>query len=159
MPPVTVRYIVDDVDASIGFYRDPLGLEVEMQPAPGFAMLSRGALRLALNDPGGGGAARPMPDGRVPEPGGWNRVQLEVAGIGAEAVRERLEQLDADGLSGFVRAESRGRIEWTAYGTLLERDGNRSPRGARKGSTRAGAARTGSRCPCWTTPSGARSWM
>jgi catechol 2,3-dioxygenase-like lactoylglutathione lyase family enzyme len=74
-----VRYIVDDVDAAVAFYSDQLGFAVEAQPGPGFAIVSRGGLRLMLNSPGGpGGAAQPMPDGRVPEPGGWNRIQLEV---------------------------------------------------------------------------------
>jgi catechol 2,3-dioxygenase-like lactoylglutathione lyase family enzyme len=75
---VSVRYIVDDVEAAIGFY-GRLGFEVAMHPAPGFAALRRGDLRLLLNTPGGpGGAAQPALDGRVPEPGGWNRIQLEL---------------------------------------------------------------------------------
>ena len=79
MTTVSVRYIVLDVDAAIAFYTEHLDFSVELHPAPGFAILSRGGLRLLLNAPGGGGgAAQPMPDGRVPEPGGWNRIQLEV---------------------------------------------------------------------------------
>lgn len=79
MTQASVRYIVDDVDAAIDFYRDHLGFEVAVRPGPGFAMLSRGPLRLLLSQPGGpGGAAQAMPDGRRPEPGGWNRIQLEV---------------------------------------------------------------------------------
>ena len=82
MAPVNVRYIVQDIDAAIAFYGDLLGFDVEMHPAPGFAMLSRGDLRLLLNTPrGGGGAGVPMPDGREPEPGGWNRIQIEVDDI------------------------------------------------------------------------------
>ena len=82
MATVNVRYIVQDVDAAIAFYGDLLGFDVEMHPAPGFAMLSRGDLRLLLNTPrGGGGAGVPMPDGREPEPGGWNRIQIEVDNI------------------------------------------------------------------------------
>ena len=60
------------------FYAEQLGFDIEMRPGPGFAMLSRGDLRLLLNQPSAGGAGQPMPDGRVPEPGGWNRIQLEV---------------------------------------------------------------------------------
>jgi catechol 2,3-dioxygenase-like lactoylglutathione lyase family enzyme len=86
MATVNVRYIVDDVDATIAFYGERLGFEVDLHPAPGFAILSRGDLRLMVNAVGGGGgAAEPMPDGRVPEPGGWNRIQLEVSDI-AEVV-------------------------------------------------------------------------
>jgi catechol 2,3-dioxygenase-like lactoylglutathione lyase family enzyme len=82
MATVNVRYIVQDVDAAIAFYGDLLGFDVEMHPAPGFAMLARGDLRLLLNTPrGGGGAGVPMPDGREPEPGGWNRIQIEVDDI------------------------------------------------------------------------------
>jgi catechol 2,3-dioxygenase-like lactoylglutathione lyase family enzyme len=77
MTTVSVRYIVDDVDAAIAFYTRHLGFAVELHPAPGFAALTRGDLRLLLNAVGGpGGAAQPMPDGRTPEPGGWNRIQL-----------------------------------------------------------------------------------
>jgi catechol 2,3-dioxygenase-like lactoylglutathione lyase family enzyme len=77
--PVSVRYIVGDVDEAIDFYSQRLGFGVEMHPGPGFAMLSRGDLRLLLNTPGGGGGAgQAMPDGRRPEPGGWNRIQVEV---------------------------------------------------------------------------------
>jgi catechol 2,3-dioxygenase-like lactoylglutathione lyase family enzyme len=77
MATVSVRYIVHDVDAAIAFYTERLGFGVEFNP-PGFAVLSRGDLRLLLNEPGAGGAGQPMPDGREPEPGGWNRIQLEV---------------------------------------------------------------------------------
>jgi catechol 2,3-dioxygenase-like lactoylglutathione lyase family enzyme len=79
MPTVSVRYIVDDVDAAIAFYCDRLGFTEVMHPAPAFAMLARGDLRLVLSAPnpeGGGGQA--MPDGTVPEPGGWNRFMLQV---------------------------------------------------------------------------------
>lgn len=85
MAPVSVRYIVHDVEASIEFYTKHLGFDVEMHPAPGFAMLARGDLRLLLNAPDGpGGAAQPMPDGRRPEPGGWNRIQLQVDDLASE---------------------------------------------------------------------------
>ncbi len=76
---ISVRYIVDDVDAAIGFYTERLGFEVAMRPAPGFAALDRDGLRLLVSAPSGpGGAAQPASDGRVPEPGGWNRIQLTV---------------------------------------------------------------------------------
>ena len=79
MGTVSVRYIVDNVEAAIAFYTERLGFRVDLHPSPGFAMLSRGDLRLLLNAAAGpGGAAQPMPDGRKPEPGGWNRIQLEV---------------------------------------------------------------------------------
>ncbi|HYH80811.1 MAG TPA: VOC family protein [Longimicrobium sp.] len=77
---VAIRYIVDDVERAIGFYRDLLGFRVEMHPAPGFAALSLGDLRLYLNAPGAGGAGRA---GGTPEPGGWNRFQLEVEDLDA----------------------------------------------------------------------------
>jgi catechol 2,3-dioxygenase-like lactoylglutathione lyase family enzyme len=90
MSPVSVRYIADDVESATAFYRDKLGFTVEMSPAPGFAMLSRGHLRLLLNAPGSGGAGQAMPDGRLPEPGGWNRIQLEVDDLASvvEALRQ-----------------------------------------------------------------------
>ncbi len=79
---VSVRYIVDDVDAAIDFYTQHLGFRVEMHPAPSFAILSREDLRLLLSAPTGpGGGAQPMPDGRRPEPGGWNRIQVEVGDL------------------------------------------------------------------------------
>ena len=90
MTTVSVRYINDDVDAAVAFYVEHLGFDVEMQPGPGFAVLSRGNLRLLLNRPGAGGAGQPVPDGRRPEPGGWNRFQIEVADLQreVEALRE-----------------------------------------------------------------------
>jgi catechol 2,3-dioxygenase-like lactoylglutathione lyase family enzyme len=78
MATVSVRYIVDDVDAAIAFYTGHLGFGVAMGPAPGFAMLAHGDLRLLLNAPGAGGAGQAMPDGTRPQPGGWNRIQLQV---------------------------------------------------------------------------------
>ena len=82
MATVSVRYIVDDVDAAIGFYCGNLGFEEVMHPAPTFAMLSRGDLRLVLSAPGGGpGGGQAMPDGTMPAPGGWNRFQLEVGDL------------------------------------------------------------------------------
>ncbi len=79
MATVQVRYIVHDVDAAIDFYCRHLGFREEMHPAPAFAMLSRGDLRLVLSRPGGGpGGGQAMPDGTLPEPGGWNRFAVEV---------------------------------------------------------------------------------
>ena len=90
---VNVRYIVDDVDAAIEFYTRHLDFEKVMHHAPTFAMLSRGALRLALSAPGGaGGGGQAMPDGTRPEPGGWNRFMVEVADLA-----ETVEQLRAAG--------------------------------------------------------------
>jgi catechol 2,3-dioxygenase-like lactoylglutathione lyase family enzyme len=87
MATVQVRYIVNDVDAAIAFYCQHLGFKEEMHPAPMFAMLSRGDLRLVLSAPGGpgtpGGGSQLMPDGTRPEPGGWNRFTIEVANIAA----------------------------------------------------------------------------
>ena len=86
MATVSVRYIVNDVDAAIVFYRDKLGFSLVMHPAPAFAMLARDDLRLVLSAPGGGaGGGQAMPDGTVPEPGGWNRFAIEVADL-AETV-------------------------------------------------------------------------
>jgi catechol 2,3-dioxygenase-like lactoylglutathione lyase family enzyme len=89
MATVSVRYIVDDVEEAIAFYTGRLGFSVELNPAPGFAVLSRGDLRLLLNEPGAGGAGQPMPDGREPEPGGWNRIQLEVDDLAGEVGAKR----------------------------------------------------------------------
>jgi catechol 2,3-dioxygenase-like lactoylglutathione lyase family enzyme len=103
---VSVRYIVYDVDAAIAFYRDALGFEVVMHPAPAFAMLARGQLRLVLSAPGGGaGGGQAMPDGTLPAPGGWNRFSLEVENLDevVRALRERGAQFRneiVDGVGG-----------------------------------------------------------
>ncbi len=90
MATVSVRYIVDDVDAAIAFYRDRLGFTERMHPAPTFAMLTRGDLRLVLSAPGGGpGGGAALPDGTLPCPGGWNRFALEVADLDGEVDRLR----------------------------------------------------------------------
>jgi catechol 2,3-dioxygenase-like lactoylglutathione lyase family enzyme len=89
MQTVSVRYIVNDVDAAVKFYTELLGFKLDLHPAPSFASLSRGGLRLLLNQPGFGGAGQAMPDGRNPEPGGWNRIQLEVADLTAEVEKLR----------------------------------------------------------------------
>ena len=93
MASVSVRYIVRDVDEAIPFYVDLLGFNVEMHPAPGFASLSRGDLTLLLNRPGAGGAGQSMNDGRSPEPGGWNRFQVEYDDL--DAVVSRLREAGA----------------------------------------------------------------
>jgi catechol 2,3-dioxygenase-like lactoylglutathione lyase family enzyme len=89
---VSVRYIVDDVDAAIEFYCGQLGFQEVMHPAPTFAMLAHGDLRLVLSAPGGGGqggGGQSMPDGTMPEPGGWNRFQLEVSDLEGTVARLR----------------------------------------------------------------------
>lgn len=92
MATVQVRYIVHDVEAAIAFYTQHLGFQLEMHPAPPFAMLSRGDLRLVLSAPNpSGGGGQSMPDGTRPEPGGWNRFALEVDDLAASV--ERLRQV------------------------------------------------------------------
>jgi len=76
----SMRYIVRDVDAAVAFYRDRLGFAVKQQFGPAMAILERGDLTLWVAGPPAS-ASRPMPDGRKPEPGGWNRLVLEVSGI------------------------------------------------------------------------------
>lgn len=79
----TVRYLVADVDRSVAFYRDQLGFEVIDQMGSAFAQVGRGDLSVWLSGPASS-AARPMPDGRLPAPGGWNRFVIEVADLTAE---------------------------------------------------------------------------
>jgi catechol 2,3-dioxygenase-like lactoylglutathione lyase family enzyme len=94
MATVQVRYIVHDVDAAMAFYTRQLGFRLDMHPAPPFAMLSRGDLRLVLSAPNPvGGGGQPMPDGTLPEPGGWNRFAIEVDDLTATV--ERLRQAGA----------------------------------------------------------------
>jgi catechol 2,3-dioxygenase-like lactoylglutathione lyase family enzyme len=95
MSTVSIRYIVDDVDEAIAFYTRHLDFRLDIHPAPGFARLSRGNVRLLLNAPGAG---QSMPDGRKPTPGGWNRIQLEVEDIAAkvEALRQAGAQFRND---------------------------------------------------------------
>ena len=85
---VSVRYMVDDVDQAIGFYTGHLGFSVRSSAAPAFADVVRGNLRLLLSGPRSS-AGRPMPDGRTPAPGGWNRIHLIVDDIAAEVERLR----------------------------------------------------------------------
>jgi catechol 2,3-dioxygenase-like lactoylglutathione lyase family enzyme len=85
---VNVRYLVDDVDASIAFYTELLGFEVLSNASPAFADVRRGNLRLLLAGPKSS-AGRPMPDGTTPGPGGWNRIHFIVDDIDAEVTRLR----------------------------------------------------------------------
>lgn len=104
MSKASIRYFVYDVDTAVSFYAEQLGFDVHARPAPGFAILSRDGLRLLLSLPSGpGGAAQPMPDGRRPEPGGWNRIQLEVTDLDSEVARLRRTgaHFRNDPVSGF----------------------------------------------------------
>jgi catechol 2,3-dioxygenase-like lactoylglutathione lyase family enzyme len=101
MAAVQVRYIVHDVDAAIAFYCEQLGFQEVMHPAPAFAMLSRGALRLVLSAPNpAGGGGQSLPDGTTPEPGGWNRFAIEVEDLAATV--ERLRQAGAHFRSDII---------------------------------------------------------
>jgi catechol 2,3-dioxygenase-like lactoylglutathione lyase family enzyme len=83
MSKVSVRYIVDDVDAAIRFYTELLGFQLVMHPAPPFAMLAHGDLVLLLSQPGAGGGGKALASGQLPTPGGWNRFQIEVEDLAA----------------------------------------------------------------------------
>ena len=88
MATVSVRYIVDNVNDAIAFYRDHLGFVEQMHPAPTFAMLGRGDLRLVLSAPSSeGGGGQNLPDGSRPAPGGWNRFMIEVDNLDALMAR------------------------------------------------------------------------
>jgi catechol 2,3-dioxygenase-like lactoylglutathione lyase family enzyme len=103
MTNISVRYIVDDVDAAVDFYTSLFQFEVAMRPAPGFAMLRRGEMRLLLNSPGGGGGAgQTLTDGNRPEPGGWNRFQLQVddLDVAVADVRKAGVKLRGDVITG-----------------------------------------------------------
>ena len=89
-----VRYIIRELNEVVLFYKDLLGFKLDMQVEPGFAKLSKGNLNLYLNKPGFGGAGQSMPDGAAPEPGGWNRIQLEV-----DNLEKFIEQLQAKNAS------------------------------------------------------------
>lgn len=90
--PPAVRYQVKDVNRSVAFYTQHLGFKLEQQPGPAFASVSNGSLTLWLSGPQSSGS-RPMPDGRHQDPGGWNRIVLEV-----EDLPSRVEKMKASGL-------------------------------------------------------------
>jgi catechol 2,3-dioxygenase-like lactoylglutathione lyase family enzyme len=103
MSNISVRYIVDDVDAAVDFYTSQFQFEVAMRPGPGFAMLRRDDLRLLLNSPGGGGGAgQSLSDGGQPEPGGWNRFQLQVDDLDStvDALRRADVEFRGDVITG-----------------------------------------------------------
>src|SRR5262249_3158207 len=85
---VSVRYMIDDVNAAVAFYTSHLGFRLEMDASPAFASVIRGNLRLLLSSEKSSGR-QPLPDGTKPVPGGWNRIQLPVTDIEAEAARLR----------------------------------------------------------------------
>lgn len=101
---VGVRYIVHDVRLCVKFYEELLGFKVEMNPPNGFAMLSKGNVRLMLNEPGAGGAGQSMPDGTAPSPGGWNRLQLQTNNI--ESVVTHLKNKKAKFRNELVTANA-----------------------------------------------------
>ena len=84
---VGVRYIVRDVDSAVTFYTETLGFNADQHVKSAFAALSLGNLKLFINRPGAGGAGQAMPDGTLPEPGGWNRIQFTVEDL-EEVVRD-----------------------------------------------------------------------
>lgn len=101
MSTVSIRFIVHDVDAAMVLYTRRPGFTVVMHPAPRFAVVTRGYLRLLPSAPGGsGGGGRAMPDGRTPKPGGWNRIQLEAPHLSAEV--ERLRAAGAQSRSKII---------------------------------------------------------
>lgn len=94
MTTVRVRYMVNELDPAVEFYTKYLGFQVKQQNKPNFAIISRGNLELVLSTPfGPGGAAKPMPGGRKPEPGGWNRIIVNVDDLAAEVARLRKAHL------------------------------------------------------------------
>jgi catechol 2,3-dioxygenase-like lactoylglutathione lyase family enzyme len=111
---VSVRYLVDDVEASIDFYTTHLGFEVRMSAAPAFADVTRGNLRLLLSGPASS-AGRPMADGETPRPGGWNRIHLivddlaaEVAGLRKAGLSFRNEAITGPGGSQILLQDPSG---------------------------------------------------
>jgi catechol 2,3-dioxygenase-like lactoylglutathione lyase family enzyme len=113
---VSVRYIVEDVDACVAFYSQMLGFGVIMHTRGAFAMLSKGNLHLLLNKPGAGGAGQTMPDGEKPSPGGWNRIHLEVQDL--ESLIRELKDKNAKFRNDVVTAPAGKQI------LLLDPSGN-----------------------------------
>lgn len=113
---VSVRYIVDDVDACVKFYTENLGFDFVMHTPAAFAMLSKGNLHLLLNKPGAGGAGQAMPDGVNPAPGGWNRFHLEVDNL--ESVMAELKSKNAKFRNEVVTAPAGKQV------LLLDPSGN-----------------------------------
>jgi catechol 2,3-dioxygenase-like lactoylglutathione lyase family enzyme len=97
---INVRYMVDDVEKAVDFYTTHFGFTVRSSHAPAFADVVRGNLRLLLSGPTSS-AGRPMPDGRTPEPGGWNRIHFIVDDIAAEV--ERLRSAGVEFRNDIVR--------------------------------------------------------
>ena len=104
---VNVRYMVDDVENAIAFYTTHFGFELRSSAAPAFADVTRGHLRLLLSGPASS-AGRPMPDGRTPQPGGWNRIQIEVDDL--EATVERLNSAGCRFRNAIVQGNGGGQI-------------------------------------------------
>jgi catechol 2,3-dioxygenase-like lactoylglutathione lyase family enzyme len=116
MSTTSVRYIVRDIDDAIGFYTTHLGFSVQIHPNDMFAMLTRGDLRLVLSVPdAAGGGGQPMPDGTLPEPGGWNRFAVEapdldatVAGLAHDGVRFRNDVVTGFGGKQIIAEDPSG---------------------------------------------------
>jgi catechol 2,3-dioxygenase-like lactoylglutathione lyase family enzyme len=89
----TIRYLVHDVESSIEFYTKHLGFSLVQKMGPAFAVIEKGDLQIWLSGPQAS-AARPMPDGRMPQPGGWNRFVIEV-----EDIESLVATLKADGMT------------------------------------------------------------
>jgi catechol 2,3-dioxygenase-like lactoylglutathione lyase family enzyme len=97
---VYVRYIVNNVNEAINFYKEFLGFELVMHPAPPFAIISLNNLRLLLSQPGSGGGGHALPGGQLPKPGGWNRIHIPVKNL--NSVYAELKKKDATFKSGII---------------------------------------------------------
>ncbi len=110
MSDIDVRYMVTDVDAAVSYYTGLLDFSLDVNPGGGFAVVSKGALKLYLNEPGAGRAGQALPDGRVPEPGGWNRIQLEVEVEDLDATVSRLKEAGAQFRNEIVTGRGGKRV-------------------------------------------------